>query len=178
VLILREVLGFSAREVAESLETSAASVNSALQRARAAVEERMPAQTQQSTLRSLGDSGLRAVVERYVDAWERRDVDAITALLVEEARFAMPPFPNWFAGRDAVVAFIVATGKPRLRHVVTRANGQPAIAWYIWNPTADAYLPTSIEVLTLERSRVRDIVAFASPEFFPRFGLSLQLLSA
>jgi RNA polymerase sigma-70 factor, ECF subfamily len=175
VLILREVLGFSAREVADSLETSAAAVNSALQRARAAVEERLPAETQQATARSLGDSGLRAVVQRYVDAWERRDVDAITALLVEDARFAMPPFPNWFSGREVVVEFIVATGRPRLRHVVTRANGQPAIGWYIWKPTAGAYLPTSIEVLTLEGDRVCEIVAFASPELFPRFGLQPRL---
>jgi RNA polymerase sigma-70 factor, ECF subfamily len=175
VLILREVLGFSAREVAEFLETTAASVNSALQRARAAVEDRLPEQSQQSTLRSLGDSGLRAVVERYVDAWESRDVDAITALLVEDARFAMPPFPNWFSGRDVVVAFIVATGKPRLRHVATQANGQPAIGWYIWNPTEAAYVPTSIEVLTLEGPRVSEIVAFASPELFPRFGLPPRL---
>jgi RNA polymerase sigma-70 factor, ECF subfamily len=171
VLILREVLGFSAREVAESLETSVAAVNSALQRARAAVEERLPAQSQQATLRSLGDSALRTVVQRYVDAWERRDVDAITALLVEDARFAMPPFPNWFAGRATVVDFIVSTGKPRLQHIVTQANGQPAIGWYIWHPTEDAYVPSSIEVLTLEGDRVREIVAFASPELFPSFGL-------
>jgi RNA polymerase sigma-70 factor (ECF subfamily) len=175
VLILREVLGFSAREVAESLETSAASVNSALQRARAAVEERLPAESQQATARSLGDSGLRAVVQRYVDAWERRDVEAITALLVEDARFAMPPFPNWFSGRGVVVEFIVATGRPRLRHVVTRANGQPAIGWYSWRPAEAAFLPSSIEVLTLEGERVKEIVAFASPELFPRFGLPVRL---
>jgi len=175
VLILREVLGFSAREVAESLETSAAAVNSALQRARVTVEERMPAQTQQATARSLGDAGLRAVVQRYVDAWEHRDVDAITALLVEDARFAMPPFPNWFSGREVVVAFIVATGRPRLRHIVTQANGQPAIGWYIWNGPANAFVPTSIEVLTLEGERVREIVAFASPDLFAAFGLPAQL---
>ena len=175
VLILREVLGFSAREVAESLETTAASVNSALQRARAAVEERLPSQSQQATMRSLGDTGLRAVVQRYVEAWESRDVDAITALLVEDARFAMPPFPNWFAGRDTVVEFIVATGKPRLRHVVTRASGQPAIAWYVLRPAAAEYVATSIEVLTLESPRVKEIVAFASPELFPHFGLAPTL---
>jgi RNA polymerase sigma-70 factor (ECF subfamily) len=175
VLILREVLGFSAREVAESLETTAASVNSALQRARAAVEERLPSQSQQATMRSLGDTGLRAVVQRYVEAWESRDVDAITALLVDDARFAMPPFPNWFAGRDTVVEFIVATGKPRLRHVVTRASGQPAIAWYVLRPATAEYVATSIEVLTLEGARVKEIVAFASPELFRRFGLAPTL---
>ena len=91
VLILREVLGFSAREVAESLETTIASVNSALQRAREAVDERLPEQSQQATLRALGDERLREIVEGYVDAWERGDVDAVVAMLAEDATFAMPP---------------------------------------------------------------------------------------
>jgi RNA polymerase sigma-70 factor, ECF subfamily len=175
VLILREVLGFSAREVAGFLETTAASVNSALQRARQAVDERLPAESQQATLRSLGDAQLRAVVERYVDAWEKRDVEALLALLVDDVRFAMPPFPHWFDGRDAVVAFIVSTGKPRLRHVATRANGQPAVAWYVWRPQRRRYFPTSIEVLTLEGTQVKEIIAFASPELFARFGLPPEL---
>ncbi len=175
VLLLREVLGFSAREVAEFLETTSASVNSALQRARRAVEERLPEQSQQTTLRSLGDDRLRAVVERYVEAWESRNVDALVALLVEDARFAMPPFPNWFDGRDAVLAFISSTGRPRLRHVLTRANGQPAVAWYVWNERGASYLPASLEVITLEGARVKEIVAFASPELFPRFGLPGEL---
>ena len=85
VLILREVLGFSAKEVAETLETSTASVNSALQRARKAVDERLPEQSQQATLRSLGDDGVREVVEGYVDAWDRGDVDAVVAMLTEDA---------------------------------------------------------------------------------------------
>jgi RNA polymerase sigma-70 factor (ECF subfamily) len=175
VLILREVLGFSAREVAEFLETTAASVNSALQRARQAVKERLPTQSQQSTLRSLGDEQLRALVERYVDAWESRNVDALLTLLVEDARFAMPPFPNWFDGRDAVIAFIASTGKPRLRHVATRANGQPAVAWYVWRPQRASYLPTSIEVLTLEGEQVKQITAFASPRLFASFALPPKL---
>src|SRR5207249_7862406 len=87
VLVLREVLGFSAKEVAESLDTSVASVNSALQRARAAVEERVPEQTQQATLRALGDEELRELVDRYVDAWERCDVEAFAAMLAEDATF-------------------------------------------------------------------------------------------
>jgi RNA polymerase sigma-70 factor (ECF subfamily) len=175
VLVLREVLGFSAREVAESLETSAASVNSALQRARRAVDERLPAQSQQATLRALGDEGLREVVQRYVEAWESRNVDALTALLVEDATFEMPPHPNWFHGRDAVIAFITGTGKPRLRYVLTRANGQIAVGWYMWNGRPGRYLPTALEVLTLEGARVKDIVAFVLPELFARFGLPSEL---
>jgi RNA polymerase sigma-70 factor, ECF subfamily len=175
VLLLREVLGLSARDVAQALETTTAAVNSALQRARRAVEERFPAQSQQATLRSLGDERLRAVVQRYVEAWESRNADALLTLLVEDARFTMPPFPNWFAGRDAVIAFISATGKPRLRHVQTRASGQPAVAWYLWSAGPERYFPASLEVLTLEGERVKEITAFASSELFPSFGLPAEL---
>jgi RNA polymerase sigma-70 factor, ECF subfamily len=175
VLILREVLGFSAREVAEALETTAASVNSALQRARKVVEERLPAQSQQATLRSLGDDQLRNVVQRYIDAWESRNVDALLALLVDDVRFAMPPLPNWFHGREAVIAFIASTGKPRLRHVPIRASGQPAVGWYIWNTARKAYLPAALEVIALEGAQIKEITAFASPELFPSFGLPSEL---
>jgi RNA polymerase sigma-70 factor (ECF subfamily) len=171
VLILREVLGFSAREVAQSLQTTAASVNSALQRARQAVEERLPARSQQETLRSLGDERVRSTVESYVRAWESRDVDGMVSMLVEEATFAMPPHPRWFRGRDAVIAFISATGRPRLRHLLTRANGQPAIGWYLWDERQGLYTGVSLEVLTLEGGRVREIVAFAQPSLLSRFGL-------
>src|SRR5436309_14527356 len=106
VLILREVLGFSAREVAETLEMTTASVNSALQRARAAVDERLPEHSQQATLRSLGDDRVRELVEGYVDAWERADVDAAVAMLAEDASFAMPPLQTWFRGREALRIFL------------------------------------------------------------------------
>jgi RNA polymerase sigma-70 factor (ECF subfamily) len=176
VLILREVLGFSAREVAQSLDTTAAAVNSALQRARKTVEEALPDRSQQQTLRALGDDGLRGLVERYVEAWESRNVDAMVDLLVEDATFAMPPFPCWFSGRDDVVAFL-SRFTPTLRHVLTRAGGQPAIAWYILDDERSVYLPAAIEVLALEGGRIKEITAFASAEeLFPRFGLPAELL--
>jgi RNA polymerase sigma-70 factor, ECF subfamily len=175
VLIMREVLGFSAREVAESLETTVAAVNSALQRARKTVGERLPARSQQATLRSLGDDGLRDLVEGYISAWESRDVDEMVAMLVEDATFAMPPHPHWWSGRDAVVGFLSSTGKVDLRHIPTRANGQPAIGWYIWNAERDAYIPASLEVLTVEGARVREITAFVFADLFPRFGLPVEL---
>jgi RNA polymerase sigma-70 factor (ECF subfamily) len=175
VLILREVLGFSAREVADTLETTAASVNSALQRARRAVEERLPAQSQQATLRSLGDERLRRLVQRYVAAWESRDVDELVAILAEDATFAMPPFPRWFRGRDAVIAFIASTGRPDLRHLTTRANGQAAVGWYMWSSSRGLYLATALEVLALRTDRVAEITAFVLPERFPRFGLPAEL---
>jgi RNA polymerase sigma-70 factor (ECF subfamily) len=175
VLILREVLGFSAREVAQSLDTTAASVNSALQRARKTVEEALPERSQQQTLRSLGDDGLRGLVERYVAAWESRNVDAMVSVLVEDATFAMPPFPCWFTGRADVVAFI-AQFKPVLRHVMTSAGGQPGVAWYILDEQRGAYLPAAIEVLTLEGDRVKEVTAFADSEtLYPRFGLPAEL---
>ena len=176
-LILREVLGFSAREVAHSLGTTAASVNSALQRARKTVDEALPDSSQQQTLRSLGDERLRALVERYVAAWESRDVDLMIAVLAEDVSFAMPPFPHWWSGRESVMDFIVSTGTPPLRHVLTRASGQPAVGWYIRH-AGGVYLPTSIEVLTLEGARVKEITAFASPPLFSHFGLPTSLSEA
>jgi RNA polymerase sigma-70 factor, ECF subfamily len=186
VLIMRDVLGFSAREVAESLETTVASVNSSMQRARKTVDERLPARSQQETLRELGDDRLRQLVRDYVAAWERRDIDAMVAMLVEGATFAMPPHPHWFRGREAVIAFLAATGTPDLRHAATRANGQPAIGWYLWDPPSERYQPASLEVLTLRGGRVSEITAFTGrmcaatetgslPDLFPRFGLPAEL---
>jgi RNA polymerase sigma-70 factor (ECF subfamily) len=157
------------------LDTSVASVNSALQRARTTVTERLPDRSQQATLRELGDERVRAVVERYIAAWERRDVEAMVAMLVEDASFAMPPHPHWFHGRDAVVEFLVGTGKPDLRHIATTASGQPAIAWYWREPGARAYAPASLEVLALDGARVREITAFVRPDLFSRFGLPASL---
>ena len=175
VLILREVLGFSAREAAQSLDTTAASVNSALQRARRTVDNALPERSQQQTLRSLGDARLRGLVERYVAAWESRNVDAMLAVLAEDVTFAMPPFPHWWSGRESVMDFIVSTGKPSLRHVVTRAGGQPAIAWYIRWPGNERFLPAAMEVLAFEGERVKEITAFADPRLFPSFGLPAEL---
>jgi RNA polymerase sigma-70 factor (ECF subfamily) len=165
VLILREVLGFSAREVAESLETTTASVNSALQRARTAVAERLPEQSQQATLRSLGDERVREIVETYVDAWERGDVEAVVAMLVDDAAFAMPPLRTWYRGRDAIAIFLAGwplSGAWRWRHVPARANGQPALAFYSWDAEKESYLPFALNVLTLRGARISDVTAFVS----------------
>ena len=179
ILILREVLGFSAKETAAMLETTVASVNSALQRARAAVDERVPEQTQQETLRALGDDGLRQLVDRYVDAWERCDVDAFAALLVEDATFAMPPLSTWYSTRAVIATWATRSsmsGEWRWRTVRTRANGQPALAFYSWDDEAGAYLPFALNVLGLRGDRVSDVTAFivraigaSDPEAFVRF---------
>jgi RNA polymerase sigma-70 factor, ECF subfamily len=172
-LVLREVLGFSARETAETLETTVASVNSALQRARKTIDERLPEQSQQATLRSLGDDGVRELVESFVDAFERGDVDAILSLVAEDATFAMPPYPGWYRGREALGDSWLMPGgpPPRLRYVATSANGQPAIGAYQRDPSAEAYVPIALDVLTLEGGRISDVTAFRTPDVFRLFGL-------
>ena len=179
-LILREVLGFSAREVAEALETTTASVNSALQRARETVEERLPEQSQQATLRSLGDERTRELVEAYVAAWENADVEAIVSMLARDATLAMPPYPNWWRGRDVIIAAVTSPGSPfyeRWRYVPTHANGQLAIAGYLWDGEKGTYRATGLDVLTLRGARIANITAFATPEVFRRFGLPDELPS-
>ena len=163
VLILREVLGYSAKEAAEALETTTASVNSALQRARAAVEERLPEESQQETARALGDDGLRRVVDGYVDAWQRADVDAVVAMLTEDAAFSMPPLRTWFSGREGIATFLARwplSGQWRLRPVYARSNGQPALALYSWDPAEDAYMLFALNVLTLRGEKISDVTAF------------------
>jgi RNA polymerase sigma-70 factor (ECF subfamily) len=165
VLILREVLGFSAREVAESLETTVASVNSAMQRARKTVDERLPEQSQQATLRALGDDGLRDVVERYVDAWERCDVETVVAMLADDATFAMPPLASWFGGREEIGIFLAGwplSGDWRWRTIPARANGQPALGFYTWDEDEQSYLPFALNVFTLRGELISDVTAFVA----------------
>ena len=162
-LILREVLGFSAKEVAQTLETSVASVNSALQRARATIDAQLPEQSQQATLRSLGDDGVREVVESYVDAWQRGDVEAVVGMLTEDAAFAMPPLATWFRGRDAISVFLAGwplSGQWQWRPIQVRANGQPALAFYSWDPDEGCYMPFALNVLSLRGERISDVTAF------------------
>jgi len=162
-LILREVLGFSAREVADALETSVASVNSALQRARKTIDEGLPEQSQQATLRALGDDGLREVVEGYMDAMRRGDVDAVVSMLSEDAAWSMPPLPAWFSGREALTGFLrlgPLSGAWRWRHMPARANGQAAVGSYSWYAEEDGYLPFALDVLTIEGAQIKQITSF------------------
>jgi RNA polymerase sigma-70 factor, ECF subfamily len=165
VLILRDVLGFSSREVAETLETTVAAANSALQRARSAVEQRTPDESQQKTLRALGDERVREIVQRYVDAWDRDDVDGVVAMLTDDAAFSMPPLRTWFRGRDALRIFLAGwplSGAWRWRMVETRANGQPALAFYTWDPDEESFLPFALNVFTFRGDRISDVTAFVS----------------
>jgi RNA polymerase sigma-70 factor (TIGR02960 family) len=164
VLILREVLGFSAAEVAEQLETSTASVNSALQRARKTLDTSTP--SQQSILRDLGDDGIAAILTRWGDAWQSGDVDAIIAMMAEDARFSMPPLTEWYSGRDAIRTFLL-DGPLKSRWIFrpTTANGQLAFATYLWDDAADCYLPGGLDVLTIADGYVTEVVTFIDADF-------------
>jgi RNA polymerase sigma-70 factor (ECF subfamily) len=179
VLIMREVLGFSAQEVSDSLETTVASVNSALQRARKTIDERLPERSQQQTLRDLGDERVTEIVEAYMDALGRGDVPAVIGLLAEDAAWSMPPLSSWYRGHEELVDFLHVgplSGHFRWRHRPAHANGQPAVGTYTWHPERDAYLPFSLDVLTLRGDRIAEVTAFIarssqerSPEEFARF---------
>jgi RNA polymerase sigma-70 factor, ECF subfamily len=172
VLILRDVLGFSARETADVLDTTSVSVDSALQRARKTVDERLPTHSQQQTLRLIGDDKLSRLVYRFVAAWERNDIDAVVSMLAEDARLVMPPLPTWVDGREQVAVFLRAypfSGIRRWRMVPTSANGQPALATYAWEEQAAAFMPHSLSVLTLRGDKIQEIAAFLTPESLPRF---------
>ena len=163
VLILREVLGFSAQETAEALDTSVASVNSALQRARAAIEKRLPEQSQQETLRNLGDEKIRELVEQYADAWERNDVDTVVSMLAEDAAFTMPPMARWFHGHDGIRGFLEMWSMLpdwRWQSIPVTANGQAALAFYSWDEGQQARVPFAINVLTFEGEKIKEVDAF------------------
>jgi RNA polymerase sigma-70 factor, ECF subfamily len=187
VLILREVLGFSAKEVADALDSTVASVNSALQRARRATDERLPEESQQATLRSLGDERIQALVESYMRAWEAGDVDTIVGLLTDDVTIAMPPMPTWYRGLDGAIGFLrgyvfaerarreelvgFAAEERRVRALPTWASGQPAFAVYHWDEEAGGYTPVALQVLTLRGDRIRDITAFVNPALMRRLDL-------
>jgi RNA polymerase sigma-70 factor (ECF subfamily) len=162
-LILREVLGFSAKETAEVLETSVASVNSALQRARATVEGRLPERSQQATLRDLGDERVGELVGRYVEAWERNDVEAVVSMLSADAAFAMPPLRDWFKGSEAIRRFLTGwplSGRWRWRAVRIRACAQEALAFYSFDPDAGSYQRFALNVLSFRGPEIAEVDAF------------------
>ena len=176
-LILREVLGFTAREVAEVMATSEASVKSALQRARATIDGRLPDRSQQATMRSLGDARIQAIVERYIEANERGDVTAMVDLLAEDAAWSMPPYSQWFSGRESIAELLrTAVMTHRWRHLPTAANAQPAIGCYRWHAGQGAFVADGIDLLTLrDDGRITAVTAFLDPDLFARFGLPEQL---
>jgi len=190
VLLLREVVGFSAAEIAVQLGTTTESVTSALQRARATARTRLPAQSQQSALRLLGDQQTRALVERYADAIERGDADTLISMLTQDATWSMPPVPTWFGGHQAVREFLVRYPlAERWRHLPARANGQLAVGCYLRDPASGRYPAAVIDVLTLRGDKIAAVTGFltasvleppsgawlAGAELFAHFGLPAEL---
>jgi RNA polymerase sigma-70 factor (ECF subfamily) len=173
-LLLFEVLGFSAAEIATTMNTSTTSVNSALARARKIVAEKVPSPTQQQTLRQIDDARVREIVAGYSAALERGDADALVALLTEDVTWSMPPLAHWYHGLEAVTDFAVQvplTGCGSWRHLPTSANGQPAVGCYLWNDDAGAHLAWSINVLTLRGEQIAEITSFVDRDHFAPFGL-------
>jgi RNA polymerase sigma-70 factor, ECF subfamily len=181
VLLLREVVGFSTAEISSQLGTSAPSVNSALQRARAATRRRLPRRSQQSALRALGDVRTRAIAERYADAIERGDAETLISMLTQDATWSMPPRPTWFRGHQAIREFLVRYPLAvRWKHRPTSGNGQLAVGCYLFEQAKACYLPAYIDVLTLESEKIAAVTAFgcsgmAGAELFSRFGLPAEL---
>jgi RNA polymerase sigma-70 factor (ECF subfamily) len=176
VLVLRDVLGFRSAETAEILDSTEISVNSALQRARAALSDHVPGDREQAPLpRSPRE---RAVVGRFVDAFEKADVDSLVALLTDDAWLTMPPEPVEYQGREAIAGFYLSRGwwgvQP-VRLVPTRANNQPAFGYYIKDPMAPIAHVHGLVVLTLEGEQISRITRFRDNSLMPQFGLPRTL---
>ncbi|WP_419994961.1 RNA polymerase subunit sigma-70 [Streptomyces boninensis] len=181
VLVLRDVAGLAAAETADLLELSTAAVNSALQRARPALRERLPADGRLDW--SAGPAGPeeRAAVERYRAAAASLDMAAMAAVLTEDAKLTMPPNPFWFIGRQAIADFVATSLDPVLptffgewRHVATRANGRPAVAGYVKRPGTTIFRAQTLEVLRVEGGLIAEITTF-EPHLLPAFGLPMTL---
>jgi len=172
VLILREVLRWHASEVAELLDTSVPSVNSALQRARATLADRDLSTTRVDPI----DDEQRALLARYVDAFERYDIPAFVSLLHEDAVQSMPPYELWIRGREEMGKWLVGQGIGcrNSRVLPTMANGCPAFGSYRTSPTG-GHDPFSLQVLEVRDGRIAAIHNFLYPELFPTFGLPAHL---
>jgi RNA polymerase sigma-70 factor (ECF subfamily) len=173
VLLLRDVLGWSATETAGLLDASTASVNSALQRARATLEQRYP--SGRPNVPPEPDDRQRVLLDHYLRAWEDADLDRFVALLREDAVLNMPPWPQWYQGREAIRAFFAwawrSSGRGPSRLVPTAANRQPAFALYTRGPDGSTYRAHAIWLLTLQEDTISALTGFVDPQLFAAFGL-------
>jgi RNA polymerase sigma-70 factor (ECF subfamily) len=175
VLIFRDVLDCSAAETAELLETTVASVNSALQRARAGMREHLPDRRLEWAPGTDATRAERELLDRFVTYSEQADVRALAELMREDLRFSMPPEPGVWVGRDEVMQVWIDGGYGSeafgsVRCLVTRANRQPAVAFYVRQPGDDAHMPLAIDVLRIQEGAVAEVVTFGS-KMFPAFDL-------
>jgi RNA polymerase sigma-70 factor (TIGR02960 family) len=177
VLVLRDVIGFPAAEVAAMLDTTEPSVNSALQRARATLEARVPPSRERAPLpRSTRE---RELLARFAEAFEGGDIDGIVATLTDDALLTMPPQPLEYEGHELIAGFLAnrfATHiERRVRCVWTRANGQPAFGHYIEDAHAPIFRSFGVIVLTLEGDRISQLTRFGDSAVLPLFGLPRTL---
>ena len=178
ILILRDALGWSAKETAHLLDESVPSVNSALHRARTSMRMRLPQPRLELSTPATPTTAEQELLERYMEATDRADVAALTALLREEVRLTMPPYPTWFQGREEIAtafAFSTDPASPtylgQLRTVATAANRQPAVAAYVRRPGDSEFRALGVDVLRLEGGLVVEITRFVSTDIFAAFGL-------
>jgi RNA polymerase sigma-70 factor, ECF subfamily len=179
VLLLRDVLSWSAAETARTLDASVASVNSALQRARATLAKEFPAGRPSS--QALPDDQQRALLERYVRSWQSADLDGFVALLKEEAVLSMPRWKEWYAGREAIRAFFAwawkSMGPGPFRLIATAANRQPAFALYVCDQQESQCQAHAIQLLTLKDDAIARLTLFLDPRLFAAFGLPASYTS-
>ena len=174
VLILRDVLGWSAKETASLIEASVGAVNSALQRARGTLRDHLGERRTEWTRPAEPSQEERELLRRYVDAHERADADALAELLREDVRLTMPPHAVWYSGREAILVASRQGFDPefgRLRTLPTAANSEPAAAHYLSRPGESEYRPLALDVLRIDSGRVAEITSFVFPELFAAFGL-------
>jgi RNA polymerase sigma-70 factor (TIGR02960 family) len=178
VLVLRDVLGFRTAEVADMLDSTEDSVKGALKRARAALEERLPAAGRQRPPAPHSPQE-RALVRRFADAYEADDIDGLVALLTDDAWFTMPAVPLQYQGPPAIASFLrssaASRGPRRFRLVPTRANTQPAFGVYLRDEHAPVAHATGLLVLTLQGDQIAAITRFLDTSVLPRFGLPRTL---
>lgn len=178
-LILRDVLDWHADEVAQLLDMTVSSVNSALHRARSTLARHYPTLNRE-TMSAQAGSSHRTLLDRYVHAWQAADIDELISLLKEDATFPMPPSPSWYQGREAIRTFVAANilagdARGRWKLVPMRANGQPAYAWYMQKPDRAGYAAFAIQVLTFDGDLLSDITTFPFPHLFPFFDLPREI---
>jgi len=182
ILILRDALGWSAKETAGLLDETVASVNSALSRARSSMRKRLPGERLEWSTLATPTSAEMSLLARYMDATDRADVAALTAMLSEEARLTMPPYPTWFQGREDIATSLALATDPaspsylgEFRTVATAANRQPAVAAYVRRPGDTEFQALGIDVLRLEGGLVVEIARFIRTDIFEAFGLPQTL---
>ena len=181
VLLLRDVLAFSAAETASLLDTTVAAVNSALQRGRALLDEHRASGRLRPERPAASSAAERSILARYLAAWHACDIPALVALLREDALLTMPPFPMAYRGREAIAQFFAAVPAgghlDQITLIPTRANRQPAVAAYVRDPAGGGAAAYGIMVLTVDGTMIGEITGFADPALFRFFGLPGHLES-